>query len=125
MTMPERLPTHANPTERKAQLILEGARYRAAIRNARFTVANNLHAGMLIRSAVSQFSSNLYGVLGGLLRIRGNRLQTLLPLVLSAVSIARKTRLLTPLLRGTVVLGAVGTGIYLISRRKKTPTDRH
>ena len=120
MTNPVRPQSHTSSTERKEQLILEGARYRAAIRNARFSVGHNLHAGVLVRSAVSQVSSNLYGVLGSLLRVRGNRLQTLLPLVLSAFSIARKTRLLTPLLRGAVVVGGVGAGIYMLSRRKKT-----
>ena len=105
--------------QRKERLLREGAAYRAAIQRARTVVSHNLHAEVLARSVAAQIKSNLFATLGGLVRLKGSNLQQLLPVALTAISFATKARLVLPLLRAGVVLGAIGVGISFIARRKR------
>jgi hypothetical protein len=105
--------------KRKERLLREGAMYRAAIERARTVVGHNLHADVLARSVVAQVKSNLFSTLGGLVRLKGSNLQKLLPVAITAISFATKARLVLPLLRAGVVLGAIGVGVSFIARRKR------
>ena len=105
--------------KRKERLLREGAAYRAAIQQARTVVSHNMHADVLARSVVAQVKSNVYATLGNLVQLKGSNLQKLLPVALTALSLARKTKLLFPLLRAGVVLGAIGVGVSLVARRKR------
>ena len=105
--------------KRKERLLREGASYRAAVKQARTVVSHNLHATVLARSLVTQMKGSMFATLASLVRLKGNNVQTLLPVALSALSFARKVKLLRPLLRAAVVLGVVGIGISVIAQRKK------
>lgn len=105
--------------KRKERLLREGAGYRAAIQNARSTVSHNLHADVLARSIVGQLKGSLFATLGSVVKLKGSNLQTLLPVALSALSFATKAKLLRPLLRAGLVVGAIGVGLSFVARRKK------
>lgn len=105
--------------KRKERLLREAAMYRAAVQKARVTVSHNLHVDVFARSVVAQVKGSIFATLGGLVRLKGRNVQTLLPVALSAISFATKAKLLLPLLRVAVVLGVVGAGIGLIAQRKK------
>lgn len=116
------IPESAMPlsvAKRKERLLREGASYRAAVKQARTAVSHNLHANVLARSVVAQMKGSLFGTLASLVHLKGSNVQTLLPVALSALSFARKVKLLRPLLRAAVVLGVVGVGIAVIAQRKK------
>lgn len=105
--------------KRKERLLREAAMYRAAIQKARVVVGHNLHVDVLARSVVTQAKVRIFSTLGGLVRLKGRNVQTLLPIALSAISFAARAKLLVPLLRVAVVLGAVGAGAGFIVRRKR------
>lgn len=105
--------------KRKERLLREGAAYRAAVQRARTVVSHNMHADVLARSVVAQVKSNLFATVGNLVRLKGSNLQKLLPVALTAISFASKTRMLLPLLRVGVVLGAIGVGVSVVSKRKR------
>ena len=108
-----------SPAKRKERLMREGAGYRKAIQKARSTVSSNLHTGVLARNVVAQVKGSMFAILGNVVKIKAGNLQTIVPVALSVLSFARKTKLLRPLLRGSVVLGAIAIGVSAVTRRKK------
>jgi hypothetical protein len=109
--------------QRKEKLIREGASYRAAVRGSRDVVSHNLHAEVLARSVISHLTSSAYSAVGNLLNIKGANLQTLLPVAVSGVTFIIKARLLLPLLRAAVIVGAVGGAAYFLLRHKEGAID--
>lgn len=105
--------------QRKEKLIREGANFRAGMRSSIELVSNNLQTDTLARSIITQLTGTAYTAVGNLLRVKGANLQTLLPIVASGVSFVLKARLLRPLLRTTVIVGAVGAGAYFLFRRNR------
>ncbi|MEC5215291.1 hypothetical protein RCH09_000221 [Actimicrobium sp. GrIS 1.19] len=112
-------PIPATLAERKEKLIREGAAYRAAVRGARDMFNKNLRTEALARGLIAHLTGNAYAVIGNLLGGKRGNLQTLLPLVVSGVSLMLKARLLLPMWRSVGVIGAVGAGAWLLFRRKK------
>ena len=105
--------------KRKERLTREGAAYRAAIQTARTTVSHNLHVDVLARSLVGHLKGSMFATLGGLVKLKGSNLQTLLPVALSAFSFASRLKILRPIARVGVIIGVIGLGLRFIARRKQ------
>ncbi len=116
----------AHPTyeQRKKALIAEGAMRRREIDHAQDIVRANLHADVIAKNAVSHFTTAAYAAVDNIFSwnsLRNGNLQTLLPFAASAYSLVTKRRLVVPILRGAVVVSAIGGAVYLLARKKKAP----
>ncbi|GGI55010.1 hypothetical protein [Oxalicibacterium solurbis] len=111
--------------EQKERLILQCRAYRIAVGNAKSVVRANMGPDAIAKTAVGMVSARAQSALANfsdLLDFRslsGAKLQKLLPLVISGVSLLSRRSLWKPVLRGAAVVGAAGAGLYLFSRRRK------
>jgi hypothetical protein len=111
-----------NREDRKRQLIAQGAVYRAEILLAKQAAEDSLRPDTLARSVLHQAAGALIaafrgGNIGGL---PGVNVQTLLPLVMGAVSaLSKRKSLLKTIVRGAVVAGTAAGVVALVSRKKK------
>lgn len=122
-----KLPVTAKPLtyeQRKKALIAEGAMRRHEIDHARDIVRANLHADVIAKNAVSHFTTAAYAAVDNVFSwnsLRNGNLQTLLPFAASAYSLVTKRKLIVPILRGAVVLSAIGGAIYVLAIKKRAP----
>lgn len=127
-------PDHNDPknrtetlAEQKERLILQCRAYRIAVGNARHAVREQLGPDAIAKTAVGMVSARAQSALANfsdlfdLRTLSGAKLQKLLPLVVSGVSLISRRALWRPVLRGAAVVGAAGAGLYFYSRRKKKP----
>lgn len=112
------------PAEQKERLIMQCRAYRIAVRNARSSVRANLNPQSIAKTAVGMVSTRAQSALANFSdlldfrNISGAKLQRLLPLVVSGVSLLSRRSLWKPVLRGAAVVGAAGASLYFFSRRK-------
>jgi hypothetical protein len=119
--------------QHKERLLLQCRAYRVAIGQSRRTVRAHLGADVIAKTAVGLVSSRAQSALANFSdlfdfrNLSGAKLQRLLPLVVSGVSLLSRRSLLKPVLRGAAVVGAAGAGLYFYSRRKakKETDERH
>lgn len=115
-----------NRTERKKQLIAEGAVYRAEVMFAKHEVQASLRPENVARNALQH--AMLVGLaalktrnLGGL---PGVNLQTLLPFVMNGVSTLSKNKALAKtVLRGALIAGSVAGIVRVLSRKKRRDVE--
>ena len=111
-----------NRSDRKKQLIAQGALYRAEVMLATQTARDSLRPDTLARGALRQAA--LIGLavlkrrnLGGL---PGLNLQNMLPLAMTALSsLSQRKGVVQAVLRGAVIAGTVAGAVRLFSRKKK------
>lgn len=113
--------------QRKKMLIAQGAMYRLGLIESRSELRANLRPDVLARSALHSLVTTASGALGrgfDLRNLSGANLQTVLPLLVSAVSLLAKRRsLIKPVLVGVIALVAA-SGIARFALRKKRQSDR-
>lgn len=108
-------------SDRKKQLIAEGAVYRAEVMIARQEVQSSLRPEIIARNALHH--ALLVGMaalktrnIGGL---PGVNLQSLLPVAMSGVAaISKNKALVKVVLRGAVIAGSVAGIVRVLSRKK-------
>lgn len=115
-----------NRAERKKQLIAQGALYRAEVLLARQAFHTSLQPETLAQSAFQRVARIALAVAGNRV-VPGATLQTLLPMVMSGLSLlAKKKGLLKTLLRGGAVAGIAAAAVAMLSRKSRvahTATD--
>lgn len=95
--------------ERKEALIERGLQCRMSVVNSRRAVHASLKGDAIARSAFSHLSGNAAGLLGNYLKVvGGSNRKLLLSLAMSGVSLLSRKGLIKPVLRGALLLGAVG-----------------
>lgn len=112
----------ASYEQRKKALIAAGARCRQEISASREMVRDNLHADRIAKNAVSHFTTAAYAAVDNIFSwnsLRNGNLQKLLPFAASAYSLLTRRKLIVPILRGAVVMGAISGAVYFLVRKKK------
>jgi hypothetical protein len=110
--------------EQKEKLLLQCRAYRSAIGRSRKVVRAHLGIDEIARTAVGLVSSRAQNALANvsdfldLKNMSGAKLQRLLPLVVSGVSLLSRRAVLKPVLRGAAVVGTVAAAVYFLSRKK-------
>lgn len=107
--------------QRKKALIAEGVVRRREINVSRDILLANLHADRLAKNAVSHLTTAASAAVHNIFSwnsLRNGNLKTLLPFAASAYSMVTKHKLIVPILRGAVVLGAVSGAVYFLTRKK-------
>lgn len=111
--------------DRKKILVAQGALFRSEIIDAKEAARVSLHPDnlakgalhRLMHAAVTAFASRTIPGIAGL------DWETILPLVISGVSVLSKTPARKKLMRGALVLGAAGVVASLVLNRKKASRD--
>ena len=112
-----------NRTDRKKQLIAEGAVYRAEVMFAKQAVQSSLRPETIARNALH------HAILVGMAALKtrniaglpGVNLQSLLPVAMSGISALSKNKALVKVvLRGAVIAGSVAGIVRMLSRKKKS-----
>lgn len=125
---PEREETAA---QRKARLVQQCREYRAGIGRSRTIVRSHLGVDGLAKTAVGLVSSRAQSALINfsdmfdLKSISGAKLQRMLPLLVSGVSLLTRRSLWKPMLRGAVAVGTVAATVYFFSRKEKKAKTEH
>lgn len=115
-----------NRSDRKKQLIAQGALYRAEVMLATHIARDSLRPDSLARSALHQAA--LIG-LSALKRrniagLPGLNLQNMLPLAMTALSsLSQRKGVVRAILRGALIAGTVAGAVRLFSRSKRAPAD--
>lgn len=111
-------------SERKKQLIAQGALYRADIRLAKSTVSAKATRDALIGNALHHLKTSASDmVLRRIGNLSASDLQTLAPIALPLLARLLEKKNLTKAVLGTaVVAGAIG---YVLPRLKKRKATRH
>ena len=115
-----------NREDRKRQLIAQGAIYRAEIMLAKQAAEDSLRPDTLVRSVLYQATSALLGALrgGNIGGLPGVNLQTLLPIVMGAISaLSKRKSLLKTIVRGAAVAGTIAGLVALVSKKKKVKPE--
>ena len=117
--------------QQKQRLLQQCNAYRAAIGRSRKIVRAHLGPDELARTAIGLVSMRAQSALANfsdmfdLKSLSTAKLQRLLPLVVSGVSLLAKGSLWRSLLRGAAVAGIGATAIYFVTRKKKTTSHEH
>ena len=125
-TNPEREETLA---QQKKKLLQQCDAYRAGIGRSRKIVSANLGADEIAKTAIglvstrAQIALSNFSDMFDLKSMSAAKLQRLLPLVISGVSLLAKGSLWRSLLRGAAVAGIGAAGIYFARRKKKSSHD--
>jgi hypothetical protein len=118
--------TELTAAQKKKLLIAQGAAYRLGLIESKNTVSANLHADALAKHAFSRLAATASTALGHGMSIRSfaeGNFQTILPLLLSGFSLlAKRRRLIKPLLIGAVVSAAAGIAASLVRRARPKAT---
>jgi uncharacterized YccA/Bax inhibitor family protein len=105
---------------RKQELIAAGATYRKAVGEARQQVKTGLQGESLARKTIGQLALTAVAAFksrkSASLMTSGAR--TLLPLLVSGISMLAKKKAVKPAIRKVLVAGAVGTIIAVLAKRK-------
>ena len=107
--------------DRKRQLIAQGAIYRVELLLSRQVIQHSLQPQSLARRVLQNIPKVAFAAFRNrTLGASGINLQTMLPLLMSGVSVLAKSGIRTkPLLRRAAIAAAVFGMIALISRKKK------
>jgi hypothetical protein len=109
--------------DRKKMLIAQGAVFRAEIMNAKEITHASLRPDSLAKGALNHIALAALAAIKGRSgpSIAGINLQSILPLLLSGISLLSKNSSLKPAMRGMLAVGAAGAGIAaaLVWKRKK------
>ena len=111
--------SHASLAQRKEKLVREGVSYRSAISDAQGVIKDSLRAESLARSAIAHITTAAYAAFKSGAGLKGANLQTLVPLLVGGVSALSKKALLKPIVRGALILGALGTILTFVVKKKK------
>jgi hypothetical protein len=116
-----------NRSDRKRKLIAEGRVWRAEVLHSKEVVREGLRPDSMARRVLSQVAVMGVAALrakGGIGRLPGINLGTVLPLVVSGVTaLAKRKTLLKPALRGAAIAGAVAAAAAFLFRRRKKRAD--
>lgn len=115
-----------NRSDRKKQLIAQGALYRAEVMLATHAARDSLRPDTLARSALHQAA--LIGLSAlkrrNLAGLPGLNLQNMLPLAMTVLtSLSQRKGVTQVVLRGAVIAGTVAGVVGLFSRSKRAPAD--
>lgn len=115
----------ATVTQRKQQLIAEGAALRANIGAATQQVKTGMRADAMIKNVVAYAARTAAGLAGSGGGVAGIGLQTVLPVVARGVSALAKRPWFKPVLRGALLLGVAGLAAkFMIARKNaRSATD--
>lgn len=116
-----------NREDRKRQLIAQGAVYRAEILLARHAAEDSLRPDTLARSVMHQAAGALIGAIrsGNIGGLPGVNLQTILPIVMGAISaLSKRKSLLKTIVRGAAVAGTAAGVVALVSRKKRPKPEQ-
>lgn len=125
---PEREETLA---QQKKRLQQQCDAYRAGIGRSRKIVSAHLGADEIAKTAIGLVSARAQVALTNfsdmfdLKNVSAAKLQRLLPLVVSGVSLLAKGSLWRSLLRGATVAGIGATAVYFVTRKKKHASHEH
>ncbi len=117
--------------QQKQRLLQQCNAYRAGIGRSRRVVRAHLGPDELAKTAIGLISMRAQLALANfsdmfdLKSLSAAKLQRLLPLVVSGVSLLAKGSLLRSLLRGAAVAGIGATAIYFVTRKKKAASHEH
>lgn len=110
------------PAQQKSLLIAQGAVYRTGIGESANLMRANLHADVLAKNAINHIVANASAALHNLFDLKSftsGNLRTLLPLLVSGVSlVAKRKALIKPVLVGAVALAAAGAVVFFLARKK-------
>lgn len=116
-----------NREDYKRQLIAQGAIYRAEILFAKQAAEESLRPDTLARSVLHQAAGALIGAFrgGNISGIPGVNLQTLMPIVMGAISaLSKRKSLLKTVVRGAAVAGTFASVVALVARKKKAKPEQ-
>ncbi len=125
---PEKEETFA---EQKTRLLQQCDAYRAGIGRSRKLVQAHLGADEIAKTAIglvsarAQIALTNFSDMFELKSLPGLKLQRLLPLLVSGVSLLAKGSLWRSLLRGAAVAGVGATAVYFSTRKKKKSSHDH
>lgn len=115
--------TGPTAAQRKKMLVAQGAMYRLGLVKSKNELQANLHPDVLAKSALNSFVTTASTALGhgfNLRNLSGANLQTILPVVISVVSLlAKRKALIKPLLIGAIALAAASGIARLVAKKKK------
>lgn len=129
MTQDRKLQEEETLAQRKERLLLQCRAYRSGIGRARNTVRAHLGADEIAKTAIGLVSARAQSALANfsdLLDFRNMssaKLQRLLPLIVSGVSLLARRSLWRPILKGAAVAGTAAATVYFLSRKKAKKTD--
>ena len=111
--------------DRKKMLIAQGALFRSEVMDAKEAARVSLHPDNLAHGA---FQRLMHAALNAFARhtipgLAGLDWETILPWVISGVSVLSKTPARKKLMRGALVLGGAGIAASLVLNRKKASRD--
>jgi hypothetical protein len=113
-----------HPSDRKKQLIAQGALYRAEILVARENVEESLRPDSLARGMLNHAASTAVALFSNKTGApAGRNLQSILPLVMSGISVVSKKTGLKPMLRGVLVAALTAGAAAFFARKEGTPAE--
>jgi hypothetical protein len=109
--------------DRKKMLIAQGAVFRAEIMASKEIAHASLHPDSLAKGAINHIMLAALGAFKSRSgpSIAGISLQTVMPLLLSGMSMLSKNSRLKPMMRAALAVGAAGIAAALVWKRKKAP----
>ena len=119
------------PAQQKKRLLQQCDTYRAGIGRSRRIVSAHLGADEIAKTAIGLVSARAQLALANfsdmfnLKSLSATKLQRLLPLVVSGVSLLAKGSLWRSLLRGAAVAGVGATAVYFATRKKDKARHEH
>lgn len=129
MTQDQMPETKESLAQHKERLLLQCSIYRAGIGRSRKIVRAHLNTDDIAKTAVAMISARAQLALANfsdsfdLKNISGAKLQRLLPLLISGVSLLSRRSLLMPMLRGASIAGIGVAAIYFLARKKTAKAD--
>ncbi len=131
MTQESRPEKEETPAQQKKRLLQQCNAYRAGIGRSRKIVSAHLGADEIAKTAIGLVSTRAQLALANFSdmfdfrNLSAAKLQRLLPLVVSGVSLLAKGSLWRSLLRGAAVAGVGATAVYFATRKKKRASHEH
>jgi len=105
---------------RKKELIVQGALYRADLSLATKSVRANLNTESLATNLITEIAMAAFSALKSRTGLKVTNLQTVLPLVLSGVSLLSKKAVIRPILRGVAIAASVaGIAAFVLKVRAR------
>jgi hypothetical protein len=106
---------------RKQLLITQGAMYRSGIKSSKEKVVSGLRAESLARSAIKQIGMAAFAAWRGRSGLAAGSLSTILPIVVGGVSRLWNQPKLKPVVRTTLIVGAIAAAYAFFARWKRKP----
>ncbi len=131
MTQDQKPEKEETLAQQKKRLLQQCDAYRAGIGRSRKIVRAHLGADEIAKTAISLVSTRAQLALANfsdmfdLKHMSGAKLQRLLPLLVSGVSLLAKGSLWRSLLRGAAVAGIGATAVYFATHKKKRASHEH